>query len=86
MATSPEAVTRAILAGALQKAKDAVHADEIQDWEYAVDAYVASCELLSQVVGRVEMGSEDWNRINAIVCALFLREQKITYGHASCGP
>ena len=70
MATSPEAVTRALLSGALQKANDAVHADEIQDWEYAVNAYVASCELLGQVIGRIEIGSEDWNKINAIVRAV----------------
>ena len=70
MAASPEAVTRALLSGALQKANDAVHADEIQDWEYAINAYIASCELLGQVIGRIEVGSDDWNKINAIVCAL----------------
>ena len=67
MAASSEAVTRAILSGALQKANDAVHADEIQDWDYAVNAYIASCELLEQVLGRTEVGSKDWNQISAIV-------------------
>ncbi|KAL9127503.1 MAG: hypothetical protein Q9217_003633 [Psora testacea] len=66
MAASPEAITKAILSGALQKANDAVHADQIHDWDYAVNAYVASCELLGQVIGRIEAGSEDWNRINNI--------------------
>ena len=66
----PEAITRAILTGALQKANDAVRADEERDWKYAVEAYVAACELLGQVLGRLEVGTEDWTRINAIVCAL----------------
>ena len=67
MAASPEAVTRALLSGALQKAKDAVHADEIQDWTYAVDAYIACCELLGQVMGKTEPGSKDWNALSAKV-------------------
>ena len=68
MANDPEAITRAILSGALAKANDAVHADGIGEYSYAVEAYIASCELLAQVMGRTETGGEHWNKINAIVC------------------
>ena len=63
----PEAITRAILSGALQKANDAVRADEERDFKYAIEAYIASCELLGQVMGRLDARTDDWNRIDAIV-------------------
>ena len=76
MVATPEAVIKAILSGALQKANDAVHADQIQDWRYAIDAYVASCELLGQAMRRTEAGSTDWNKINAIVSISLKRKKK----------
>lgn len=62
-----EAVTRAILSGALQKANDAVRADKERDSAYAIEAYMASCELLTQVMGRVEDGTNHWHRMRNIV-------------------
>ncbi|KAG8534184.1 uncharacterized protein KY384_001028 [Bacidia gigantensis] len=66
----PEAITRAILSGALQKANDAVHADGDGEWDYAANAYTASCELLGQVMGRLEMGGEEWTRVEGISRAM----------------
>ena len=65
--TPPEAITRALLSGALQKANDAVKADNERDWSYAIEAYVASCDLLRQVMGRVDRGTDEWGKINNIV-------------------
>ena len=69
------AITRAILSGALQKANDAVHADGDGEWDYAADAYVASCDLLVQVMGRLEQGGDEWMKVEGIVslpCRHFL--------------
>ena len=65
--TPPEAITRALLSGALQKAKDAVKADNERDWNYAIEAYVASCDLLRQAMGRVDSGTDEWRKIDNIV-------------------
>ncbi|KAL9099406.1 MAG: hypothetical protein Q9163_005091 [Psora crenata] len=77
MKASPEAVTKALLSGALQKANDAVHADQIQDLDYALNAYKASCDLLAQVLGRTDAGSDDWNRIKSIVAHLRPTEHEV---------
>ena len=64
---SPTAITRALLSGALQKANDAVRADEEKDQVYALEAYAASCELLDQVLGRLKRGEEEWEQTGQIV-------------------
>lgn len=62
-----ENVRRAMLEGALQKAKDAVYADQTKDFEYAMRAYGDSCALLGQVMTRTQHGSEEWRSMEAIV-------------------
>lgn len=68
MAT-PESIRRAILEGALHKAKDAVHADQIHDFEYALQAYTDSCAMLARVMDRTEKGDAEWLSMDSIVCA-----------------
>jgi len=63
-----ELATRAMLEGALQKANYAVQAEKTEDFEYAVESYNASCDLVLQVMKRTEQGSEDWSRVDGIVC------------------
>ena len=65
--TSPSAITRALLSGSLQKANDAVRADEEKDHQYAIEAYAASCELLDQVLGRLQSGGGEWAQTGQIV-------------------
>jgi len=66
----PEPIKRAMLEGALRKANDAVHADQIADYDYAILAYGDSCALLAQVMARTSEGCEDWKRLDGIVSHL----------------
>ena len=71
MAT-PNNIRRAMLEGALHKANDAVHADQIQDFEYAMRAYGDSCAMLARVMERTEQGNQEWRCMDAIVRATLL--------------
>ena len=64
---SPDSIRRAMLEGALHKAKDAVHADNTRDYQYAVKAYGDACAMLARVMERSEKGSPDWVSMEGIV-------------------
>ena len=72
MIADPESIRRAMLEGALHKANDAVHADNIGDFHYAMQAYGDSCAMLSKVMDRTEHCSEQWRWMDSIVCHSFL--------------
>lgn len=67
----PLAVTRAMLEGALHKANDAVQADRMQDWDYAMQSYGDSCALLDRCMERTnqrdEEGALHWQIMDGIV-------------------
>ena len=67
----PLAITRAMLEGALHKANDAVHADRMQDWDYAMQSYGDSCALLGRCMERTnqtdEEGALHWQIMDGIV-------------------
>lgn len=67
----PLAVTRAMLEGALHKANDAVYADRMQDWDYAMQSYGDSCALLGRCMERTsqtdEEGALHWRIMEGIV-------------------
>ena len=73
--TSPLAITRAMLEGALHKANDAVHADGQQDWDYAMQSYADSCRMLDRCMDRTDQRDEEgalhWRIMEEIV-GLFL--------------
>ena len=70
--TTPDSIRRAMLEGALHKANDAVHADQIQDFNYALQAYADSCAMLAKVMEKTEPGCEQWRCMESIVCPISL--------------
>lgn len=59
-----------MLEGALHKANDAIHADNVQDYEYAMQAYGDSCVMLARVMDRSERSSPEWLSMDNIVSDL----------------